>query len=388
VPNIPNCDADYVRLDADVKERLIPRSRDRPAHVLPTLRTRRGWLENDGMNSLALFFSLAALSAVPQAVERPVVVVFTVDGIDLRTVTTAAANGANTFASVLRDGVTVERFYCTSPTPRMVMPDGSLPWGTTTSSNVAMHTGTHIFESRKMDDIFQNARRAGIVSVFAGGAANYASFDTADHLYYGNLTDQEVVERGLQHFQKDGARLIRLHLQQIRRTWKGPSDRTDPNSAYVQYLVKTVDPLLAKIVGTLKSAGVWERTYLILASDHGMGQTSASDHPQSVRSSWEGFLAFHGPRVKRGARIPYAEGPDVAIMANHFLGLPALRGHLDEAVPERLRPTTGTLLRNIFDGGPATIEHPRLIERLLDAGMPKGDQYVEYRAGMLKLLAP
>jgi arylsulfatase A-like enzyme len=238
-----------------------------------------------------------------------------------------------------------------------------------------------------MDDIFLSARRAGIVSVFAGGAANYSEFKTADHLYYGDLSDEEVVERGLQHFSKDGARLIRLHLQRIRRTWSGPDDTRNPKSAYIRYFVNRVDPLLAKLMTVLRSAGVWERTYVILGSDHGMGQTSSSDHPQSVLSSWQGFLAFHGPGVKRGAKIAYAESPDVAVMTNYFLGLPPLKGHLAEDVPGHFRGPTGTVLKDIFESGPSTIEHPRLIERYLVSGLPASDRYQDYRAGMLKLLA-
>jgi hypothetical protein len=153
-------------------------------------------------------------------VEQPIVVQFMIDGIDGNTVRTAVANGANTLAGILQQGVTVERFYCTSPAPRLQLPDGSLPWGGSTSANVALHTGCHIFESRQMDDIFLSARRAGIVSVFAGGSPNYSVFDTADHLYSGgDLSDEEVVARGLEHFAKDDARLLRLHLQHIRDAW-------------------------------------------------------------------------------------------------------------------------------------------------------------------------
>ena len=325
-----------------------------------------------------------SMAAVPR-VEQPIVVLFMIDGIDANTVRTAVANGAKTLAGILQQGVTAERFYCTSPAPRLQVPDGSLPWGGSTSANIALHTGCHIFESRKMDDIFLSARRAGIISVFAGGSPNYSVFDTADHLYSGDLSDEEVIERGLEHFAKDGARLIRLHLQRIRDAWSGPADTTDPNSKYVQYFVNSVDPLLAKLIEALKSAGAWERTYLIVGSDHGMGQTSASNHPQSVRSSWETFMAFYGPGVKRGATIAYAEGPDVAVMTNHFFGLPPLQGHLDGDLPANLRGPSGTLLENIFEGGPDDIQHQRWIERYLNAGMP-GDEYVEYRAGMLKLL--
>ena len=320
-------------------------------------------------------------------VRNPIVVQFMIDGIDSRSVRTAVASGATALGDLIKQGVVAEQYYCTSPAPRLELPDGSLPWGGSTSSNVAMHTGTHLFESRKIDDIFTSAKRAGIKSVFAGGSPNYKIFTDADFLYFGDeLTDEQVIERGLQHFNKDGARLIRLHLQHIRDAWKGPKDPTDPTSAYIQYFVKTVDPLLAKFIAGLKGAGAWDRTYIILGSDHGMGQTSASGHPQSVLSSWDTFMMFYGPGIKRGEKIPYAEGPDVAIMTNYLLGLPPLKGHLDESVPANLRPVTGTFLKNIFEGAPAEMDHPRWVERYLKSGMPRGDQYVDYRAGMIKLL--
>jgi hypothetical protein len=344
---------------------------------------------------LFLVIAAFALSTAPIAqrgaapkVANPVVVQFMVDGIDANSVRTATANGATTLASLLKEGVVADTYYCTSPAPRLELPDGSRPWGGSTSSNVAMHTGTHLYESYDIDDIFLSAKRAGIVSMFAGGSNNYAIFKNATHLYYGadELTDAMVVDHGLRHLTKDNARLLRLHLQHIRNAWRGPSDTTNPKSEYIQYFVKTVDPQLARLIAGLKQAGVWDRTYIIFGSDHGMGQTSQSGHPQSVLSSWQTFMAFYGPGVKRGARIPYAEGPDVAVMTNHFLGLPPLRGHLDKKVPANLGGVTGTLLENVMEGGPADVKHPRLLERYLKSNMPRGDAYVDYRAAMIKLL--
>ena len=331
---------------------------------------------------------VAPAHAQSKPVPNAVVVQFMIDGIDHNTVRTAVAAGATTVGTLLKQGVTVDTYYCTSPAPRLELPDGSRPWGGSTSSNVAMHTGTHIFESANIDDIFLNASRAGIQSVFAGGSQNYGIFKTATYLYYGGreLTDEIVVNRGLEHLTKNNVRLLRLHLQHIRDAWRGPGDTTNPKSAYIQYFVNTVDPLLAKLISGLKQAGVWDRTYIILGSDHGMGQTSDSNHPQSVLSSWRTFMAFYGPGVKRGATIPYAEGPDVAIMTNYFLGLPPLRGHLDEKVPAHLRGVTGTFLANVLEGGPADVQHPRLIERYLKSNMPRGDEYLDYRDAMIKLL--
>jgi hypothetical protein len=331
---------------------------------------------------------VAQQGAMPK-VANPVVVQFMVDGIDANTVKTAIAAGATTLDNLLKQGVVADTYYCTSPAARLALPDGSLPWGGSTSSNVAMHTGTHLYETYNIDDIFLSAKRAGIKSVFAGGSRNYAIFKNADFLYYGGdeLTDEIVVDKGLQHLTKDNARLLRLHLQLIRNSWHGPSDTTNPKSDYVQYFVKTVDPQLARLIAGLKSAGVWDRTYIIFGSDHGMGQTSQSGHPQSVLSSWTTFMAFYGPGVKRGAHIPYAEGPDVAIMTNYFLGLPPLRGTLDPKVPKNLGRVSGTFLENVLEGGPADVKHPRYIERYLKSNMPRGDQYVDYRNAMIKFLS-
>ena len=346
---------------------------------------------------VALTFPLLftqTLSAQQQAggpgphLQNPVVVQLMIDGIDANTLRTAIAAGAKTVGGLVAQSTITQTYYCASPAARLQLPDGSLPEGGSTAAIVALHTGTHLFESPNIDDIFSSAHRAGIKSVMAGGSPNYVTFKNADFLYYGNdLTDQQTIDHGLQHLTRDGARLLHLHLQHIRDHWKGPTDTTNPKSEYVQYFVNTVDSLVAQLVAGLKSAGVWDRTYIILGSDHGMGQTSQSGHLQSTLSSWTTFMAFYGPGVKKGATIPYAEGPDVAVMTNYFLGMPPLKGHLDDSVPARLRGVTGVFLANIFVGGPADVKHPRLIERYLHSNMPRGEAYLDYRAAMIKLLS-
>jgi hypothetical protein len=104
------------------------------------------------------------------------VLVFIVDGLQIDAAKVAISNGAKNLKFLKDNGVWVEEAYCTSPAHRMYLPDSSLPWGTTSSPNVSIHTGTHVFESRQMDDIFLSARRSNIKSVFAGGAVWYRSF--------------------------------------------------------------------------------------------------------------------------------------------------------------------------------------------------------------------
>jgi hypothetical protein len=48
--------------------------------------------------------------------------------------------------------------------------------------------------------------------------------------------------------------------------------------------------------------------------------------------------------------------------------------HLEESVPSHVRGTTGTFLKNILEGNPVDVEHPRLIEQYLAAGLPTSER--------------
>jgi hypothetical protein len=334
---------------------------------------------------------LLLLPFVKTFAQEPVVVIFVIDGLQRDAAEVAAANGASNIKFLIDNGVCVRETYCTSPAPRMYLPDGSQPWGTSSSPNVAMHTGTHVFESRQMDDIFLSARRVSIKSVFAGGASNYEEFTTPDFCHSGSLTDSTVVQYGIDHFKNDGTRLLRLHLQNIRDSWSGPEDKLNPASGY-QKAIHHADALLGKLIQVLKSENAWANTYIVLAGDHGMGNTKESEHPPSVLSSWSPFMNFYGPGIKKGKNIPYAETPDLALLVNHFLRLPHLKGHIDPKLTLITPGTTGTLLTNVFEGNPDEINHPMMIRRYLESKNNKpSDDYSEYRLSMLtyiKELAP
>jgi hypothetical protein len=336
--------------------------------------------------------ALACGSSRPPPVTATTVVLFLVDGLTDQSVQTAVASGATNLARVLAEGVRVETARSTSPAAVIQLPPGSpageQPWGRASSGNVAVHTGCHLFESADMDDIFRAARAAGIRSVFAGGDDNYAVFTTADFHYGMRLDDAVVVQRAIDHLRNDQVRLLRLHLQRIRDFWTGPADARDPASPYLAHL-REVDALLGTLIQALEEAGVWPSTYLIVAADHGMTQGTASAHPSNEPSSWQPFIAFRGPDLKKGATIPYAELPDLGVTTVRFFGLPPLRGHLDPRVTLPVRGATGTVLTNLFEGAPADLAHPRLIEACLARGaacLGTGDDFSGYRQVMLELL--
>jgi len=194
-----------------------------------------------------------------------------------------------------------------------------------------------------------------------------------------------VVNKTIEHLRQDNTRLLRLHLQRIRDDWEGPEARTDSSSDYVKAVINA-DRELGRFIAALKEEGVWDKTYLIVAADHGMGRSSRSNHPANHLESWQIFMGFYGPGVKRGVTIPYAESPDIAILTSHLLGTEALQGHTDSDIEVNPRGTTGTLLKNIFEGQSDEIEHPRAIERYLQSeNFAPSTEYTDYREAMIEI---
>jgi hypothetical protein len=237
-----------------------------------------------------------------------------------------------------------------------------------------------------VDDIFLAGREKGIKSVYAGGTANYTEITTPDFHTAGELTDQVVVQFGIDHFKTDHTRLIRLHPQRIRDGWTGPAGIPDPNSTYNKAIL-VADAELGRLIQTLKDGGVWDSTYLIVAADHGMNNNPISLHDADQITSWDPFISFRGPGLKKGQTIPYAELSDIAIMADYWLGLRPLKGVLDPKVTIGPKEPTGSFLSNLFIGSPKELNHPRYIERFLAAvnQKPKAD-YISYRTTLIPIL--
>jgi hypothetical protein len=321
--------------------------------------------------------------------KKTTVVIFLIDGLQVDAARTAAASGATNLKFLIENGVTVTNAHSTSSAARTTLPDGTLLYGNATSGNIAVHTGTHVFEAgpQGLDDIFQAARAAGIKSVFSGGDANYSGLVTADFHYAATVSDDVVVQQAITHLKNDKVRLLRLHLQRIRDDWSGPAGKTMPMSAYVKHIVAS-DALLGNLRKALEDEGVWNSTYLVVTADHGMGQATSSSHVPATASSWDIFMGFYGPDLKKGASIPYAELPDVAVTTMRFLGLPPLKGHTAASVNLAQKGPTGTALTNLFQGAPDEVAHPRYVEQYLKMNTfpSSADNYAPYRTAMLSLI--
>jgi len=254
-------------------------------------------------------------------------VIFLIDGVMWQAVETAmAGNAAANMKFLVDNGVRAELAHSSSPAVLVEWPGGpTRPWGGATSGNSVIHTGTHLLDvsSAGMDDIFLDARSAGIKSIFSGGDNNYQVYTTPDyHQSLSTITDEAVVQYAITQLKADRAvRLLRIHLQRIRDDWTGPANMTNASSMYIQHLIRK-DLTIGTLTHALRDVGVWDDAYSVFGSDHGMGTTTASTHVPSQTSSWNNFLVFYGPGLKKGATIPYAELPDVPVTAMRWLGLP------------------------------------------------------------------
>jgi hypothetical protein len=318
--------------------------------------------------------------------QQPIVIQFIIDGLMKDAAETAIDAGAKNLNYFSNNGVVVENAYSNSPVGRVKLADGSEPWRGASPPNIGMHTGTHVFENQQLDDIFLSAKRKEIKSVYVGGHTLYDVFTTANFHYAEIMPDKKVVDLGIKHIKENGARLVRLHLQEIRSSWKGPEGKTKPDSKYIKAILN-VDAQLGKLMSFLKQQGLWETAYFIISADHGMGTLKKSNHLSEQLTSWQIYMNFYGPNVKKGATIPYAESPDVALMTNHFMGLKPLKGYTSKVESLKNLKTSGVFLENIMEGNTKDVIHPKWIKKYLDAnnGTPPND-YLHYRQAMLNFI--
>jgi len=322
-------------------------------------------------------------------------VIFFIDGLTPQAVDTALGTGMVPNIKFLIDnGVRAQVSHPSTPTARVVLPDGSTPNGGSTAGNRVVHTGTHLIEADHdgLDDIFKEATAAGLKSMLVADDPNYSVFTTPTVQEIitttpGAATDDQVISRAVALYQMNKPRLIRIHLQHIRTAWVGPAGLTAASSPYIQYLIAD-DKRLGTFIQALKDGGVWDNTYFVLSSDHGMGTTLASAHPANERPSWDNFMTFYGPGLKKGATIPYAENPDIPVTLVKLLGLPPLKGHTAASVTIAVKGPTGQYLSNLLVGAPAdlTPPHPKYIEQFLMTTPTLVDNYAQYRDGMIRLI--
>jgi len=318
--------------------------------------------------------------------QQPIVVQFIIDGLMKDAAETAIKAGAENLKYFADNGVVVEDAYSNSPVGRVKLPDGSEPWGGASPPNIGMHTGTHVFENQNLDDIFLSAKRNGIKSVYVGGHTLYDVFTTANFHYAEIMPDQKVVELGIKHIKEDGVRLVRLHLQEIRSSWKGPEGKTNPDSKYIKAILNA-DDQLGKLVAFLKKEGLWETAFFVISADHGMGTLKRSNHLSEQLSSWQIYINFYGLGIKKGTTIPYAESPDIALMTNYFMGLKPLKGYTSKIDYLKNNNTSGVFLENIFERNSNNLEHPQWIKTYLDNNQnsPPND-YLHYRKAMMNFI--
>lgn len=131
------------------------------------------------------------------------------------------------------------------------------------------------------------------------------------------------------------------------------ADIWHPESPYAE-TAREADRQLGRFIAKLKELGRWDDTFFVFMAD---GQGRHGWHLPMDEQSWRTPMIFHGPGVRQGHTIPYAEVIDVVPTIAATLGV----------APPNPGPGAGRVLVEIFTDGPAAApDDERRLLRLND----------------------
>lgn len=160
-----------------------------------------------------------------------------------------------------------------------------------------------------------------------------------------SLSDDQLVAQSIVVLKNQDPQFMRIHLQTPGDLGRSVSeccaDKSyfrnifGKDSPYVSS-IENADKLLGQLIAYLKESGKWERTVLIVTSDH--GQSIIGWHTLFDEDSWVTPLVFTGPGIAKGRQLPYFEITDIAPTIAWLLGAetPNINGGEGKAVHEIL----------------------------------------------------
>lgn len=166
-------------------------------------------------------------------------------------------------------------------------------------------------------------------SAFVANSRSYQSItDGYEWVIQKVGTDEFAVDQALGILRDHDVDFLRLHLQ---NTGNGGSltlaaDESAPyrhdiwhaDSPYVAAAVEA-DRQVGRLVEELKRMGRWDDTLFIVTSDH--GQTKTGWHPTLPEESWMFPAVFHGPGIRQGHSMEWADQTDIVPSIAHLMNV-------------------------------------------------------------------
>jgi arylsulfatase A-like enzyme len=212
--------------------------------------------------------------------------------------------------------------------------------------------------------MLQEQFAAGDNSLFIANTKAYLSVSRGFtiNIHQPGLSDDEVVDQGIELLRRYDIRYARIHLQTPGNEGRYLS-YTSPDKPYYRNIwgdqspyvrsVQEADWLLGKLVTYLKDSGKWHSTLLVVTSDH--GQSEKGWHPIIETDSVQTPLLFIGPGIGVGRTLPYFEHTDLSPTIAGLMGIP----------PPNTDGGAGRDLSDVLTGRDSVaFVHPRYIETL------------------------
>lgn len=236
------------------------------------------------------------------------------------------------------------------------------PWHPTTGSYGLMHTTSlpnpitmtgNLF-LRKDQPMIQNQFPRNIETAIATGSKAYetigAGFNLVDLL---DTSDAQITDIILDRLERHDLKFYRIQLQDVGRAGMktiGATDGTSyqaniwhPESPYAE-AAREADRQLGRFIAKMKEKGRWDNTLFVFMAD---GQSRFGWHLPMDEESWRTPMIFHGPGVRAGYTIPYAEIIDVVPTIASALGIK----------PPNPGPGSGRVLEEIFVNSSETVSN-------------------------------
>ncbi|WP_224784683.1 sulfatase-like hydrolase/transferase [Marinihelvus fidelis] len=213
---------------------------------------------------------------------------------------------------------------------------GIIPYHPTHGEYARVHTSSYPNPMMMAGTLFLSAKQRMLQHEFGDAAfiANSRSYQSITDGYEVVIqqvgTDAVAVGRAIEVLRDFAPDFLRLHLQ---NTGNGGSETLEaaddapwkhdiwhPDSPYVAKAAEA-DRQVGRLVAALQDMGQWDDTLFIVTSDH--GQTTTGWHPTLPEESWMFPAVFHGPGIRAGHRIEWADQTDFVPTIAHLAGVPA-----------------------------------------------------------------